>query len=117
MKERPILVYVDPPPLTAGLDLNDPMVVKNVSLDGAGLSGGSAGGEKMGTHKNNRPIMKDQDEINNYGIYDPSSLNAKAWKMEKADDDGSCASRACYDDLVVAIANLNFSGGLSKSPF
>eukprot|EP00551_Chaetoceros_affinis_P009508 CAMPEP_0203670784 /NCGR_PEP_ID=MMETSP0090-20130426/6773_1 /ASSEMBLY_ACC=CAM_ASM_001088 /TAXON_ID=426623 /ORGANISM="Chaetoceros affinis, Strain CCMP159" /LENGTH=849 /DNA_ID=CAMNT_0050535727 /DNA_START=9 /DNA_END=2554 /DNA_ORIENTATION=- len=102
VKERPTEVYVDPPPLTARLDLNDPMVVKKLSFDGTGFSG--FGGKKMGTHNNNKPTMKDENEINSTGVYDPSSLNTKAWKMAKAGGGGGCVGRACYDEPVVAIA-------------
>ncbi len=98
VKERPIGVYVDPPPVTARFDLNDPMVVKKLSLDGTSFDG--FGGRKMGTHNNNRPIMKD-DEINSGGVYDPPSLNAKAWNVGSS---GGCVGRGCYHDPVVAIA-------------
>jgi len=75
--EKPLKIFVDPPPLTARVNLNDPMVVKTLNLD--------------------QPFKKEE-------VYDPSSMNAKAWKMAKVGGGGDCVGRACYDDPVVAFA-------------
>ena len=80
--EKPFLIEVDPPPLTARVNLNDPMVVKQLSPDA--------------TFVDNRKKNTD--------IYDPSSMKTKAWKMAKIGGGGGCVGRACYDDPVVAYA-------------
>jgi hypothetical protein len=97
--EKPLLIGIDPPPLTARLNLNDPMVVKNLSLNTSSSSGPNTTGGGFGASKNNNNKNK---YTKNDEIYDPSSMNAKAWKMPKIGDGEGSVGRACYDDPVVA---------------
>ena len=75
--EKPVVVEVDAPPLTARINMNDPMVSEALSLTSS------------------KPL-----QINN--IFDPTSLSSKAWK--EAQKSAGCVGRACYDDPVVAVA-------------
>lgn len=83
--EKPFLIQVDPPPLTARVNLNDPMVVKQLSPDATSQ-------QLLGKASKNTDI------------FDPSSMKTKAWKMAKIGGGGGCVGRACYDDPVVAYA-------------
>lgn len=49
--EKPLLIGIDPPPLTARLNLNDPMVVKNLSLN----TSSSSGANKMMRYMTHHP--------------------------------------------------------------
>lgn len=75
--EKPLEIIVDPPPLTARVDLNDPMVAQAIGLD---------------------------RKLESSEIFNPSSINTKAWKMAKLGGGGNCVGRECYDNPVVAIA-------------
>ncbi len=75
--EKPLQISVDAPPLTARVNLNDPIVAQGLGFDG---------------------------KLESSEVFNPSSLDTKAWKLAKGGGGGGCVGRACYDDPVVAIA-------------
>ena len=79
--EKPLEILVDAPPLTARVNMNDPMMAKFISK--AKMNG-----------KEKSP-----------DIYDPLTYSGKVWKEAKVGGGGGCIGRACYDDPVVAIAS------------
>lgn len=90
--EKPFLIEVDPPPLTARLNLNDPMVVNQLSPDATSQ-------QMLG---NNQGMNKNKAKKKNNDIYDPSSMKTKAWKMATIGGGGGCVGQACYDVPAIA---------------
>jgi len=90
--EKPIPIYVEPPPLTARVNMNDPMMARIVSPDQP----------LPATTIPSREMLKKMPDPS-----DPSSVAAKI--MFEANNGGrggggGCIGRACYDNPVVAVA-------------
>jgi len=86
--EKPIKVFVEPPPLTARVNMNDPLVARVVAQN-----------ETLPTTSVPSREMKARMPMAN----DPSSVSAQA-SAEAGRAAGGCIGRACYDESVEAIA-------------
>jgi solute carrier family 25 (mitochondrial phosphate transporter), member 3 len=90
--EKPISVYVESPPLTARVNMNDPMMARIVSPN-----------EPLpATTIPSKEMLKKMKSTN-----DPFSVNAQIERQAVNDGKGGaggCIGRACYDSSVVAIA-------------
>ncbi len=103
--EKPLQITVDPPPLTARVNLNDPMVVKNLSLDVVAGSPSPSLPSSSSSSGSQDEKTKQTRKLNDENVFDPSSMKAKkAWKMAKMGGPRGCVGRECYDEPVVAIA-------------
>jgi solute carrier family 25 (mitochondrial phosphate transporter), member 3 len=91
--EKPINIYVEPPPLTARVNMNDPMMARIISPN-----------EPLPkTTIPSKEMIKKMKSFNS----DPSSLSAQIEKFAVNDGKGGgggCIGRACYDRPVVAVA-------------
>ena len=90
--EKPISVYVEAPPLTARVNMNDPMLARIISPDEP-LPASTIPSKEM-----RKKMPKDND---------PSSLAARAERDANNDGNGGgggCIGRACYDRAVRAVA-------------
>jgi solute carrier family 25 phosphate transporter 3 len=87
--EKPFLVSVEPPPLTARVNMNDPMMARIISPDQP----------LPPTTVPTKEMLKKMPSIN-----DPSSVAARASQEASRGGGGGCIGRACYDSPVVAIA-------------
>jgi solute carrier family 25 phosphate transporter 3 len=93
--EKQIPVYVDPPPLTARVNLNDPLMARTV--DPTKPLPGSA-----------RPTPTDKGRI--ASATDSSDPNTFTYRMNRLASNngkgggGGCIGRACYDNPVIAFA-------------
>lgn len=90
--EKPIPVYVEPPPLTARVNMNDPMMARIISPDQP----------LPPTTIPSREMLKKMPSPN-----DPSSVAARANLLATNGGQGGaggCIGRACYDEPVVAVA-------------
>jgi hypothetical protein len=89
--EKPISVYVEPPPLTARVNLNDPLTARIIDPS--------------------RPLPTSTPQIRKLNkmpdFNDPNYFAAIADKLAKNDGKGGgggCIGRACYDRPVIAYA-------------
>ena len=90
--EKPIQVYVEPPPLTARVNMNDPLMARVISPNEP-LPATSIPTAEM------RQRMPDRT--------DPMSVEARVTAAAaRSGADGGCIGRACYDRPVVAVAYL-----------
>jgi hypothetical protein len=90
--EKPIAVYVEPPPLTARVNMNDPLTARIIDPKKAMATNPRSAAQLQ-------KLMPDPN--------DPNSFPAIAAKMAKNDGiggGGGCIGRACYDRPVVACA-------------
>jgi hypothetical protein len=88
--EKPIPIYVEPPPFTARINMNDPLEARIIDPSQP-LPMSMVGNAKM------RQKIPEPD--------DPSSLTSVVGKVAKNDGiggGGGCTGRACYDKPVVA---------------
>ena len=94
--EKPIDVYVEPPPLTARINMNDPLLARIISPNEPLPSTAIASREQ-------KQRMPDAD--------DPTSVYAQVQAASRGTKStGDCVGRACYDRPVVAIAYPQASG-------
>jgi solute carrier family 25 phosphate transporter 3 len=87
--EKPINVYVDPPPLTARVNMNDPMMARIIPTDQL-LPVTTIPTKEM------RAKMPSPN--------DPASVAQRAALEAAKVSNGGCVGRACYDRPVVAVA-------------
>jgi solute carrier family 25 phosphate transporter 3 len=87
--EKPFLVSVEPPPLTARVNMNDPMMARIISPDQP----------LPPTTIPSKEMLKKMPSPN-----DPSSVAARVSLEANRGGGGGCIGRACYDRPVVAIA-------------
>jgi len=90
--EKPINVYVEPPPLTARVNMNDPMMAR-IFAPNEPLPASTVPTKEM-----RKKMPKDND---------PTSLAARAERDAINDGNGGgggCIGRACYDRAVQAVA-------------
>ena len=93
--EKQILVYVDPPPLTARVNLNDPLVARTVDLT-------------KPLPASTRATPTDRGRI--ASATDSSDPNTFTYRMNRLASNngkgggGGCIGRACYDSPVIAFA-------------
>ena len=92
--EKSISVYVDPPPLTARVNMNDPLMARVVDSSHP-LPATTIPSAEM------RKKMP--------GMDDPNSVAAIADTLAKRGGGGGCIGRACYDTTVVAYATATAS--------
>lgn len=91
--EKPINVYVEPPPVTARINMNDPMMARMIPADDP-IPPTTIPSKKM---KKKMPDMSD-----------PSSMTARIQKLALGNDGtgggGGCIGRGCYDNSVLVTA-------------
>lgn len=90
--EKPINVYVQPPPLTARVNMNDPMMARIIK------SNEPLPATTIPSREMRRKMLNPSD---------PSSASAQIEKQAVNDGKGGgggCIGRACYDTGVVAVA-------------
>lgn len=87
--EKPVKVYVDPPPLTARVNMNDPMMARILAPHEPLPATAIASAE----------LRKKMPEFS-----DPRSVAFKANTLADRGGGGGCVGRACYDRPVVAVA-------------
>lgn len=89
--EKPISVLVDPPPLTARVNMNDPFMAGMVAPD-------------QPLPATTRPSVEMRKNMN---LHDPNSVASTVERLANNDGKGGgggCIGRACYDKPVVAYA-------------
>lgn len=89
--EKPLKVFVESPPVTARVNLNDPMTVRMLSPN-----------HLLVSNTIQTPLQRPQRKIMNAD--DPSSISNRVWNEAKVGGGGGCIGRACYDKPVIAIA-------------
>lgn len=103
--EKPIKVYVEPPPLTARVNMNDPMMARIIAPDEP-LPATSIPSPEL---QKKMPDFKD-----------PNSVAFRANMEAGKGGGGGCIGRACYDRPVAAVAyptaeNKNIFNAFRKS--
>jgi hypothetical protein len=87
--EKRLNVFVESPPVTARVNLNDPMTVRMLSPNQLMPSNNAVTAQRL------KPTPS---------IDDPSSISKRVWNEAKVGGGGGCIGRACYDKPVIAIA-------------
>lgn len=87
--EKPISVYVEPPPLTARVNMNDPMIQRIVSPNQP----------LPVTTVPTKEMLKKMPKPN-----DPSSVASRAALEANKGGGGGCVGRGCYDIAVQAVS-------------